>query len=407
MRVFTIYMGNPENTKNAKEIETILKYWLSGEEITMFGRQLMIRSFFLRDLVGRKIIDCIPNQMLSSWNLLIEGGMRLPLGEYNSYTKECANFKELGCFSISGINGMLIDPIYGLGIYLMPTEICIEWHKVFLFACSISKQKWTEELIEKTYYKFLSFLCANICIDSREIDITIDSKIIIPKDKYFEVLLKQIETIRGFLKGKDELVISKDLLQVMNSRYVYLPYIYSIVNLHNLDNKIFNKIEFSSMIEKAVVEKDSFQKGLLWEGVADYFIECVDGLEISAKRIKAGFQEIDCSIVNVSLNDSLWQLGAYILVECKNWNRKVGLAQIRNTAYISNMKGNKTAIFITSNGITKKAREEIERLVQTGLYIICINKRDLNRISNNNDCLELLLDKWSELDNIKKEYLMI
>ena len=407
MKVFTVYAGEAKSDAKAKEIETILKYWLTGEEPVMFGRQLMIRSFFLKDLIGRKIVECLPNSTLSSWNLLIEGGAKLPLGENNSYTKEGTTFNELGFFSVSGTNNTLIDPVYGLGVYLMPTEICIEWHKVFLFACAVSKQEWTMELIQEIYDKFFRFLLTNICIDSREVGINLENQTILTYNKYFEILLKQIKIIRGFLQGKDEFVVSKDLLQTLNSRYVYLPYIYNFLDLKNLDNRIFNKPEFNKKIENAILEIETFKKGVLWEEVADYFIECISGLEISAKRIKAGYQEIDCSVINVSLNDYLWQLGAYILVECKNWNKKVGLPQIRNIAYISNMKGNKTAILFTTKGITQKAKEEIERLVQMGTYILCIDKNELNVLKSNGDCLNLLLDKWEELEAIKKEYLMV
>lgn len=52
-------------------------------------------------------------------------------------------------------------------------------------------------------------------------------------------------------------------------------------------------------------------------------------------------------------------MGAYILIECKNWKKHVGIQQIRNIAHISSMKGNKTAILFTANGITSDSQEEI------------------------------------------------
>ena len=46
-------------------------------------------------------------------------------------------------------------------------------------------------------------------------------------------------------------------------------------------------------------------------------------------------------------------------------------------AYISAMKGNKTASLFASNGITRDARMEIERLAGTGMYVIVVNSNDL------------------------------
>ena len=48
-------------------------------------------------------------------------------------------------------------------------------------------------------------------------------------------------------------------------------------------------------------------------------LNSVEGWKITGKRIRAGAQEIDLSVANISLDDELWQMGAYILIECKNW----------------------------------------------------------------------------------------
>mgnify|MGYP000175880043 CR=1 FL=1 len=82
------------------------------------------------------------------------------------------------------------------------------------------------------------------------------------------------------------------------------------------------------------------------------------------------------------LDDELWQMGAYILIECKNWKKHVGIQQIRNIAHISSMKGNKTAILFTANGITSDSQEEIQRLAMTNIYIICITAVELKQLQS-------------------------
>lgn len=94
----------------------------------------------------------------------------------------------------------------------------------------------------------------------------------------------------------------------------------------------------------ALKTTDTYEKGVLWENIAEYVINHISGWRITGRRVRAGFQEIDLSIANVSLDDDLWQLGSYVLVECKNWKRRVDIPRVRNIAYISAMKGNKTAL---------------------------------------------------------------
>ena len=153
------------------------------------------------------------------------------------------------------------------------------------------------------------------------------------------------------------------------------------------------------MIDNALCETDNHGKGVLWEDVAAYVLNNVAGLKITGRRIRAGTQEIELSIANISMDNELWQLGAYILVECKNWNTHVDIHQIRNIAHISTMKGNKTAILFASNGITADAQEEIQRLAANNLSIICITASDLRKLHSAEECRLLILNRWQELLN--------
>lgn len=88
----------------------------------------------------------------------------------------------------------------------------------------------------------------------------------------------------------------------------------------------------------------------------------------------------------------------YILVECKNWEKPVGLSQIRNIGYISIMKGNKTTLLFAANGITSDAKKEIERLAVNNIYILCITRDDLLELKERDDCVALILNKWRQLN---------
>lgn len=98
-------------------------------------------------------------------------------------------------------------------------------------------------------------------------------------------------------------------------------------------------------------------------------------------------------------------MGAYILVECKNWKAKVGIEVIRGLSHISELKGNKTTFLFTVNGISQNAQDEIERLVVNGKYILHITKKELQDIKSRKECYELLVRKWDELRDRAEEEL--
>lgn len=291
--------------------------------------------------------------------------------------------------------------MYGKCFY--PTELYEEWHKVFLYAVALQNCEWNIEKIRPLYEDFLKFMEENIC------DI-IPAESLVEKKVYYEALLKTIFEIRKFIKGEDVQVISKDFWLFLNSRYVYLPYIYDLLNVHMQEmctkKNEFCKGEFDKILKSAEI-KDTYQKGIKWEEAAGYFLNHIEGLKISGKRVKTLAQEIDLSIVNVSLDTNLWEMGAYILVECKNWDEKVGIQTIRGLSHISDLKGNKTTFLFVANGLTREAENEIIRSALNGKFILSITKNDLCDLKNEKECYELLITKWRELQRRGELELMV
>ncbi len=370
-------------------VDGIISLWIERESPALCGLQLMIRSFFLRDFVGKKVISALPEGQSGVWRFLFEGGHQIFLSEDVPYVKETLHPNDFQVIGSSNMQSILLNPVYSYGKWFQPNDICEEWHKVFLYLCAVSEMDWDMQSLSKVYEFFLDILEENLCI-------TMDASPIISKEMYWKVLLTQIDAFRKFLKGEDETVISKDLHQTMNSRYVYLPYLWQLIEVQKTHEN-FCAPEFHARINDAICEKDSYQKGILWEDVVAYLIHNVSGWKITGRRIRAGAQEIDISVINISLDDDLWQLGAYILVECKNWSSHVDIHQIRNMAYISNMKGNKTAILFAANGITRDAQKEICRLASENIYIVCVTADELLQLVSAQECRDLIINKWLEL----------
>lgn len=369
----------------------IISLWLERESPMLCGQQLMTRSFFMRDFVDRKVIAALPDAETGYWRLIFEGGHQLYLDADAPYAKETLHPNDLRAFCASNVQSILLNPIYAYGKWLQPNDICEEWHKVFLYLCAVSDIDWNQSNICRTYEQFLKFLERNICL-------TTDVPPLISKEQYFEVLLVHIANFRSFLQGNNEPVISKDLHQSLNSRYVYLPHLWPLLN-PEIPRSSFSASMLREMVDQAICETDTYKKGVLWEEAAAYCLSNVVGWKITGRRIRAGAQEIDLSIANISLDNDLWQLGAYILVECKNWNAHVDIHQIRNIAHISNMKGNKTAILFAAKGITADAQAEIFRLAASNLSIICITASDLKQLHSAEACKALILERWATLQS--------
>lgn len=386
-----ICCNHMSNEKGDSIIGEVISLWLEREQPELCGKQVMTRSFFMRDFVERKAIAVLPDTETGLWRLVFEGGHQLFLSEGAPYMKETLRPNDLGTFCSSNFQSILLNPICAYGKWFDPNDICEEWHKVFLYLCAVSNIGWNQISIGKVYEEFLEFLENNICQ-------TMDAPAYISKEQYCDLLLIQVNTFREFLKGNDELVISKDLLQTLNSRYVYLPYLWPLIKPTS-PKGVFSPHKPHEMIDKALNETDTYRKGALWEDVASYILNNIVGWNITGRRIRTGSQEIDLSVANCSLDDKLWQLGAYVLIECKNWNTHVDIHQIRNIAHISTMKGNKTAILFASNGITTDAQAEIQRLTASNLNIICITANNLRNLYSVEDCRNLVLDRWENLQN--------
>ena len=385
------FWGGRDGNKTARQyVEDVIEVWMSYERPVLFGKQLMIQSFLLRDLIGRRITDILPVSDAGSLGLLLEGGLNLRLYDDMPYCREKFHSD---LFAVAEIDTILLNPVYAYGTGYTPTELCEEWHKVFLYAAALADVSWDMANLVPVYENFLCFLECNIC----EI---ISADRIIDKKVYLEVLIRTIEQVRSFMRGKEEVVISRDMLMLMNSRYIYLPYLFELFkiqfpHMNNCESKM-GKFQIETL--RAYIASSEIgganEKGRQWENAAEYVMAQIKGLAVSGKRVRVGTQEIDLSMVNVSQDGELWEMGAYILVECKNWKRKAGVPVIRNLGHICSLKGNKTAVLFAANGVTADAQKEVQRLAQHGIYILCISRDEMMDLHSGQSCRDLIQMKW-------------
>ena len=66
------------NDKQAYDVvNEIVSCWIEQEKPLICGKQLITRSFFLKDFIGRKLITAMPETESNSWRLIFEGGHQL------------------------------------------------------------------------------------------------------------------------------------------------------------------------------------------------------------------------------------------------------------------------------------------------------------------------------------------
>lgn len=389
--IFCLYNGNASINNANKIVELIINNFFEQECFAILGKQSMLKSFYLQNFVGRKLLKTFSDSY-NDVTLLFEGGRKLKFDSQFNYDRTVTDCREMGSFSTLEVESITTNPAYSLGKLFEPFDLYIEWQKVFLYVCALKKEKWDVKSLKETYLKFMIFIENNIC----EVYTTPS---FIEEEMFYQALLININNFQNFIQGKEEAVISKELLQVLDNRYVYIPYILEFFNYEETQEEYSSNI-MQSKIEKAELANEAYNKGKLWEEVAQYYLKHIEGLKITGTRIKVGYQEIDISLANVSKKQSLWNLGAYILVECKNYHSNVGVKEIRNIGYICNMKGCKTALFFSCNGLTKDAKKEIGRLATNNINVIYIDKNDLLSLNSNEECEQLLENKYRELEDI-------
>ena len=331
--------------------DSAVSLWMSYEKPMLFGKQMMIQSFELRDLSGRKILGAVPEPDSGQWYLLLEGGRKLRLGEEVPYIGERAGMRDFGDATVTAVDTIINNPVYAYGELYEPQELFEEWHKVFLYLLALSDKEWTSENIAPVYEKFLDFVKEHICLCHKV-------PAFLEKGMFAECLAINVENLRGFLKGREEPVVSKELLKLLNSRYVYIPYLWEALKKELPGAVCERQIpEFAPERLKKYLcsaeEGTAYEKGVRWEKAAEYYVQQICGLRITGKRVKTGFQEIDLSAVNVSLDSRLWEMGSYILIECKNWSEKAGIEVIRTLVHICAYKGNKTAFYLLQMALHK------------------------------------------------------
>lgn len=247
----------------------------------------MIYSFILRNMVGRKVLATFPD-MYGNWGMLLEGGIFLPLADDFESGMSKINSMHIGKWTIGEVEEILLNPIYGFGLYFEYIDVFSEWFYVFLYGMATIDDMELESVNARLLYrKFLKYIGENIC--SYEI---IEQKII-EEDEAVAILILTLGKIREYLKGEEDTGISKNILLMMRSRNAYLPVVRQFISNNsnlvvpipqssiNLDYNYWKeKLHQLTLIPAA------YDKGIEFEELVQYFIRTIPGIKITGVREK-------------------------------------------------------------------------------------------------------------------------
>lgn len=331
---------------------------------------------------------------------MLEGGIKLHLSNDIPYQREKIGSKDIGRWSLLETDSILHDPCYTYHKAFVPYELFEEWNCVLMYALAVLPIEYEAQKLKLVFREFIKWMEDNVC----EVIEVEDN--IISEDIFINCILVTIKNIRGYLEGNDELGISKNILILLRSRYAYLPTIYKLISqyykeevLHKADAIGFSTIKWKELLQE-IDKGNCYEKGISLEQIANYFVDCIEGIKVTKRRAKTKNEEMDLVCCNVSENEELWQLGPVVLIECKNWESKVDTKVIRNLSYLMDKKGICTLMLFAKKDITDVARDEILKQAAHNRYILVFTLEELMKIDNNKmKPIDLLISKLNHLEN--------
>lgn len=260
--------------RKAKEeiIDNIVDLWIKIERPTLYGKQVLISSYLLRDYYGRKIIGAFPDIEYGNWNLLLEGGIKLSLDYGGRHLNTKITSSDIERWTQGELSNILNDPCYTYGIYLDNTDAFYEWQRALIYQLAILPQDISIESLENIYDDFIEFIKEEVCNFE-------ECPTIIPKQDGLNVIKIEIENMKKCLMAKEQSLIDKNTMISLSNKYIYMPTIKSIIekNICNIDEQCEENYElrkFKKLLKE--LEKDTnYEKGLAMEKVAHYFLKCI------------------------------------------------------------------------------------------------------------------------------------
>ena len=167
----------------------------------------------------------------------------------------------------------------------------------------------------------------------------------------------------------------------------------------------FSRKHVHACIQRARNAADGDERGRALEELACSAFMSIPGILSPIRNVVdfADGGEIDAFFPNKRVDNGLWFLPITLLVECKNWQGRVGAEEVR--VFIDRLRERacEAGILIAANGITgdpvnlNAAHRHIARALEQGMHVLVLTLDELENLQRGRDLIELLLEKWTRL----------
>jgi hypothetical protein len=401
LRILIFYWTPNPSDDPLDLVEQTISFWRYREQPTLKGYQCLTRSFILQNMIGRKVLATIPDRD-GDWGLVLEGGLFLPL--MNDFEAGLCklNSSHINQWTIGEVEEILLNPIYAFGYYYQYIDLVCEWFYVFLYGLATTDVNELATVdLEILYRGFCDYIGKHIC------PYILIKDTLIEVNQFMAALKITLDDIREYLKGKEETGISKNIFLMMRNRHAYLPVVHQFIHgkcgLNIVSTSCSMTLDFGywkNRLDNLTKATGSYKKGKMLEDLVQYFLSTIPGLKVTGVRAKKGRAEVDIFCCNISCDSYLWRLGALILVECKNREKKVEVSDIRNMVPTMEAKGIHGAMIFSRAGFSSVAIEEITHQLSGGKMIIPICLKELEEVGCEKNTYDLLREKIDYFEKI-------
>lgn len=163
--------------------------------------------------------------------------------------------------------------------------------------------------------------------------------------------------------------------------------------------------ELNELVDKIRHAKTSHDKGKALEDYTCKLFSSIPGIRIKATNVQCffGSEEIDITLWNEMDKSGLYFMTNPIFVECKNWTKKVGAAEVAYFCHKLDVRSQKHGILIAAEGITgdsedlSAAHQVIADFLARNISTVVIKLDELININSARRMVELFEDKITEL----------
>src|SRR5438105_2807361 len=163
----------------------------------------------------------------------------------------------------------------------------------------------------------------------------------------------------------------------------------------------FSLATYRTLLGNANLARTNQRKGQTFEALIGYLFASLPGVEVRERRARTSSEEIDLVLWNERRIHVLKILENVILVECKNWTKRVGTPDVNWFATKLRNRGLMNGILVTRNGITEDCYRDGVRIIMNSLRhqnkIIVLTFAELKGLNSNADFLDLLKRKYCQL----------